>query len=120
MRSDASSMIGEAAGDQKNLLAPRPRRQRLVQHIGVIGQMGVVDLGPRQDIRERRHARAPARAEAGQHAAGAAEQRLHQQLGAQQAAFEIDDEGTRRRDRRLRRGLAPIVLPDGLLHPKTL
>jgi hypothetical protein len=35
--------------------------------------MGVIDLGPRQNIRERRHARASARAETAKHAAGRAE-----------------------------------------------
>ncbi|MGY4381032.1 hypothetical protein ACVWZ3_008671 [Bradyrhizobium sp. i1.3.6] len=80
MRGNARRVMRKPAGHQINLVAPRPRRQGLVQHVGIIGQMGVVELGLRQDIRERRHARASTRAEAGQHPAGAGEQRFQQQL----------------------------------------
>lgn len=120
MRGDARRMTGKAAYDQIDPCAARPRRQRLVQHIGVIGQKGVIDFGLREDIRQRRHPRPSARTEARQQAGGAGEQRFHQELGPQQGAFEIDDERPRgrRRCRRLRR--ARIILPGRLLHPKTL
>ncbi|MGT2436589.1 hypothetical protein ACU4GH_12630 [Bradyrhizobium betae] len=37
MCGDARGMTGKATGDEIDLLAPRPRRQRPVQHVGIIG-----------------------------------------------------------------------------------
>ena len=111
---DRRRMVWKSTGRDIDLAPLRSRSQAQAQNVGLVGKVGITDIGGIEGLFNAAHSVPCQAAKASEPSAWIGENGLEEQTGAEQGAFQLDDERavpSKRDQRPFGRVFRPRLLP---------